>query len=306
MQIRAVPYSLKHFVSEAKEEERIVGFEPTTSSAEGTFGGGVAFARRFYRLAANRIMKLDRAKRQMKELGNAVRSFFRTKPYKFSGKPNPQAPEVIYRMDFVKPIPSEIPLIAGEIIQNLRSALDHLAYQLYCSGTKGGTLNKEIAFPIAESKPKYDDIKPRRTKGMSPAAIAAIDAVQPYGGGNDVLWHLHALNNIDKHRLILTVGSAINSFDAGAVMQQKAPKGSGLSRANLSLFLGVKDNLYPLEVGSEIFKDQTSLEVIKIPMRFEIVLYEKGIIEGKSLVPVLQDMITAVEKVIADLKQFAI
>jgi hypothetical protein len=246
-------------------------------------------------------MKLERAKRQMKELGDALRSFFRTKPYKFSGKPNPKSREVAYTMDSVKPIPPEIPLIAGEIIQNLRSALDHLAYQLYLLGTKGGKVNKNIAFPIAENKLIYDEIKPRRIKGMSSAAIAAIDAVQPYGGGNDVLWQLHALNNIDKHRLILTVGSAVRSVDFGSFVRQKAPKGSILSRANLSMFLEVKDNSYPLEVGTEVFKDQTSLEVIRIPIRFEIVLYEKGIIEGKSLELALQGMVNTVEKVIRDL-----
>ena len=247
-------------------------------------------------------LKLERAKRQMKELGDALRSFFRTKPYKFSGKPNPKSREVVYTMDAVKPIPAEIPLIAGEIVHNLRSALDHLGYQLCYIGTKGGTVNKQIAFPIAESKLKYDEIKARRTKGMSSAAIAAIDAVQPYGGGNDVLWHLHELNNIDKHRLILTVGSALHSFDVGAITRERAPKEFRLSGIDLSVFLGVKDSLYPLEVGTAIFKDQTSLEVMRIPMRFEIVLYEKGIIEGKSLAPELQAMINAVEKVIVDLR----
>jgi hypothetical protein len=141
---------------------------------------------------------------------------------------------------------------------------------------------------------------------MSSAAIAAIDAVQPYGGGNDVLWHLHALNNIDKHRLILTVGSAVRSVDIGSMVQQKAAKEFRLSGAKISAFFGVKDNLYPLEVGKEVLKDQTSPEVMRIPMRFEIVLYEKGIIEGKSLEPELQGMINAVEKVITDLRPFTI
>ncbi|HKB91805.1 MAG TPA: hypothetical protein VKC60_14910, partial [Opitutaceae bacterium] len=131
-------------------------------------------------------MKLERAKRQMKELSDALKAFFRTKPYKFSGKPNPRDHEVLYTMDVVKSVPDEIPLIAGEIIQNLRSALDHLAYQLYRKGSGSAKINKDIAFPIAENKLKYDGkdgIKWRRTKGMDPAAIAAIDAVQPNGGG---------------------------------------------------------------------------------------------------------------------------
>jgi hypothetical protein len=71
--------------------------------------------------------------------------------------------------------------------------------------------------------------------------------------------------------------------------------------SKLSLFFGVKDNCYLLGVGTEVLKDQTSMEVLKVPMRFEIVLYEKGIIEGKSLVPELEAMINAVEKVIRDL-----
>ena len=37
-------------------------------------------------------------------------------------------------------------------------------------------------------------------------------------------------------------------------------------------------------------------------MRFDVVLYEKGIIEGASLRLTLQTMINAVEKVITDLK----
>jgi hypothetical protein len=40
-------------------------------------------------------------------------------------------------MDEVKPMPNKIALVTGDVLQNLRSALDHLAYQLY--------LNRPIA-----------------------------------------------------------------------------------------------------------------------------------------------------------------
>jgi hypothetical protein len=69
-------------------------------------------------------MKLERAKRHMTELGHAVQSFLLSNPYKFSGKQ--QTSSVIYTMDIVEPVPPEIPLIAGDVIQTLRSALDHL------------------------------------------------------------------------------------------------------------------------------------------------------------------------------------
>jgi hypothetical protein len=99
-------------------------------------------------------MKLDRAKQRMKELEEALQSFYATNPFKFSGKADLQAGKVVYTMDSVKDAPDEASLIAGEIIQNLRSALDHLAYQLFLRA--GGTgAGKNIYFPIGGSKTSY-------------------------------------------------------------------------------------------------------------------------------------------------------
>lgn len=41
-------------------------------------------------------------------------------------------------------------------------------------------------------------------KGMCPKAIKAIDALKPYKGGNDALWRIHELDNIDKHCALFT------------------------------------------------------------------------------------------------------
>jgi len=43
------------------------------------------------------------------------------------------------------------------------------------------------------------------------------------------------------------------------------------------------DNDYPLKVGMVVFTDQTTTDVKKLTIRFELVLYEKGVIEGVSL-----------------------
>src|SRR6516162_9929947 len=204
-------------------------------------------------------MKLDRAKQHLGELEQALKSFYDTKPYRFSGKSNLATRIVVYSMDSVTPVPEEIPLIAGDIIQNLRSALDHLAYQLYLRGGGSAETGRHIYFPICESKTVYEDKKRRQTRGMTQQAIAAIDAVQPYKGGNDVLWRLSELNNIDKHRLIFTVGSGVRSLDLGSYMQQHAPPGSLLSQAQgLSAFFKPKNNDYPLEIGTVILADQTT------------------------------------------------
>jgi hypothetical protein len=206
---------------------------------------------------------------------------------------------MVYTMDKVDLVPPKIALIAGNVIQNLRSALDHIAYRL--AGIKA---NKDTAFPIAKSKREYegkDGLRSRRTRGMPSAAVAAIDAIKPFQGGNEVLWRLNKLNNIDKHRLILTVGSAVCNVDIGTFMKMRAPPGSALSELARPMFVKPKDNSYPLKVGTEIFRDKTSEEVVEIPIAFEIAISETGVIDREPLLPELQGMIDTVEKVITDL-----
>ena len=98
---------------------------------------------------------------------------------------------------------------------------------------------------------------------MSSTAIAAIDAIKPYKDGKDVLWRLNELNNIDKHRLILTgIGSAVRGVDLGTFMKMKASPGSALSQLGRPMYFKPKDNSYPLKVGTEIFRDKTSEKVV--------------------------------------------
>jgi hypothetical protein len=244
-------------------------------------------------------MKIERAKRHLDELNEAIRSFFESNPYQCSGKPDLAARKVEYTMDSVEPVPDEIPLIAGEIIQNLRTALDHTAYKLYLKGTGGSTVSTNVYFPIADSKQQYDHTKGSKTNGL-PSDRAKIDALQPYKGGNNLLWVIHKLNNIDKHRLLLTVGSAVHSLDFTALHKQFYPQ-SIVAQVNLSpVLFPPDDNSYPLERGTLVFTDCTQVEPIIPPLNFHVVLYERGIIEGKPLTPLMTDMIKVVEQVIAD------
>src|SRR3990172_3595613 len=126
------------------------------------------------------------------------------------------APRPVYHIAGGEDGPPDIARIGGDVIQNLRSALDHLAYQLVLVGTGKPGPFFHVYFPIFDSAPEYKAGKTRQIKGMRQEAIDAIDGIKPYKGGNDTLWQLHSLNRIDKHRLILTAGSAFESVDIGA------------------------------------------------------------------------------------------
>ena len=133
----------------------------------------------------------------------------------------------------VDPLPAEFSLRVGEVLQGLRSGLDHLAYALATAHTQ--PLPDEWAelseFPIFgdESKAGTPGTGSARfhqaskggvpvpasglakIQGIAPAAQAIIEGLQPYHRGadyrDDPLWRLHELSRIDKHRLVHVVAA---------------------------------------------------------------------------------------------------
>src|SRR5712692_3218619 len=73
---------------------------------------------------------------------------------------------------------------AGDIVHNLRSALDHLAYQLAVVGIGNPNVepSRTVEFPIAKDAATCEANKARKVKGMRPEAVRTIDALKPYKG----------------------------------------------------------------------------------------------------------------------------
>jgi hypothetical protein len=102
-------------------------------------------------------------------------------------------------------------LMAGEIMFNLRSALDHLAWELHVRHFRGRPIPKDIElssqFPIFDTHDKWRRKGLRRIKSLSERDRRTIRFLQPYKRRHDKwssvrrgLSDLNALHNIDKHR----------------------------------------------------------------------------------------------------------
>jgi hypothetical protein len=99
----------------------------------------------------------------------------------------------------------------GDVVHNLRSSLDHLAWQLVEAG--GGTPGRQTYFPITESVKKYKAaIKSGAIEGMSAGARKLVEASQRYATNDDTLWNIHELDRIDKHRLLIPVATSLNQW----------------------------------------------------------------------------------------------
>lgn len=259
-------------------------------------------------------LKLERAKHHMGELESLVRAFNQSHPYKVATKRDPDTRKLIYYVASVECTPEPIPVLAGEVINGLRSVLDHLAVQLVLATPGGGTaVIKRISFPIYDDAAKYASESPGRIKGMRPDAMKAIDDLEPYKGGKGhQFWVLHELNNIDKHRLLLTVGSTWHSMNLGAHLMQlmrREWRDSGSpdiadQLPEVPFFVGEKQ-ISMLKVGDELFIGAPDEEPnAKMQFKFAVSLGELQVTEPEPLLALLHRMAGLVDATVKQLATF--
>jgi hypothetical protein len=254
-------------------------------------------------------LKVERAKEHVADLERHIRTFLGANPYKVATKHDPQTQKLVYYVASVESTPPCLATVAGDAIQNLASALDHLAYQIVCSDTGDKPPNPfHIYFPIRDTFDKYETEKRGKMKGASEDTFIAIDALQPYKGGNDPLWTLYALNRIEKHRLLLTVGSRAAGVHLPEMMANQTPVSSGFpseviaAMRQMDVFIMPADNGFPLKAGFELlvgFVNEKPNPNQKF--RFDVALSEPGVIESQSLLATLHQFTTLVEGIVVAL-----
>ncbi|MGY4281488.1 pantothenate kinase [Bradyrhizobium sp. LM2.7] len=123
-------------------------------------------------------LKIERANKHVRDLNDAIVAFMAAKPYKVEVRRDIETRKPTYFIAEVKPVPQDITVLLGEAIQAFRTALDHLAYQLFLVGTAGSVgVGKHIYFPIARDATEYKSSSPRRVVGLRQDAIDKINTL---------------------------------------------------------------------------------------------------------------------------------
>jgi len=89
----------------------------------------------------------------------------------------------IARVPSVVELQESLAVTVGDAVHNLRSALDHLIFQLACLNTNGSPKDeRNIQFPIADSPDVYAGQAKRHLQEVDKARQATIERYQPYHG----------------------------------------------------------------------------------------------------------------------------
>lgn len=150
------------------------------------------------------IGKLIRARFQLQDLNERLRDFVEARPYRireeFKLRPGQDVGDYTFTIRDVSVPNREWGVLIGEIVHNLRSALDHTVY------AAAENPSRETEFPIFKHRESWDKYSSAPLYSVPEKARLVIQQAQPYRMQPDPTLHdlniLHAMWNHDKHRLV--------------------------------------------------------------------------------------------------------
>jgi hypothetical protein len=152
-------------------------------------------------------LKIARARKHHLELVAEIAAYFSRRPIRLVAEKAPNFPAHLdthaWTVRISEAAPEAIPAIVGDIIHNLRTALDLLACDLVRlnNGSTSG-----VYFPFSE---RAEDlqlmIKNKHFNRAGHEAVKMVKELKPYKGGNLSLRAIHDIDIIDKHKILVPV-----------------------------------------------------------------------------------------------------
>ncbi len=250
--------------------------------------------------------KVTRAKQHISDFQLALSSFAAGSPYAVSCKEDLERGKRVYYISKADRVPQNLAAIAADIIQNLRSPLDHVSYQLVLAARGGGSAkpNWKVYYPISGSATAYPATRNGTIKGVRQEIVDAIDATEPYKGGKGhALWQLNELNKPDKHELLIGTG-VLTSVDISVDFRQMFTE-MGRQIDIPPLFLREAAHRTVLNVGTELYIEPLDKKMAQErTFSFDISLYSPGVIGPEPALKTFHDFANLVDGIVTTLGRF--
>jgi len=251
------------------------------------------------------LAKCDRADKHIDELNARLDQFKRDNPNVFRREEDTETGDVSFYIEQVPEVPPDIPAIAGDVIHNLRAALDHLVWKLVEAA--GNIPTNKTCFPIFDTPAQYKRSAPTKIEGVHKLAKQKFDRIHPYKRGNINLWRLHRLDIIDKHNLLITLGFANFARTMTPSERAKAIAASAPGQPNpqgLGIFVGLTIPTETLKAGSKLLTVPAAEATDDMGFFVDVAINERGIAENANLRLLLNFLRSEVSNTIFDFAPF--
>jgi hypothetical protein len=259
-------------------------------------------------LLASTNSKINRAKKHLAELEAEIAAYHRGNPYHIVTDKDTEPGYELYRFVFIKPIPCSLGSVIGDVIHNLRAALDTLATALViANGEKSTAIIRKTYFPIGASEAIFEKKLPDDLAGASDAAREMVKGLKPYKGGTDAFYRLHQLDILDKHSALIPVGASNTrvgiKFPTAHMFETMGVTDKSEIPELPFVFFSPATPIFPLKNGDVIFKYGFGPDIdgkFKGEHQFalDIAFGEGQIIDGQPVVPSLNQFVDLVQSAV--------
>jgi len=240
------------------------------------------------------IYKIVRAQEHLQAFEAEARRYYQTNPAKVVGQGEAPPDQYIGGIETEGPIPARFPVIMGDFLQNLRSSLDYLVWELVLAAKN--TPGKHNMFPVCSTPEAFQDAvtKQRRLLGIPDVAKAVIECLQPYNCGDfskALLWIIDDLCNINKHRRVLL--TRMHGGLAPEDTETKIVDGEVWTRVDLSK---IKDDT---KIGPFPIVDGSAGPGIQVPVNLHVIAFiafDEGGAKGMHVSAVMAGMLEYIYK----------
>ncbi|MEV0675151.1 hypothetical protein AB0I60_01370 [Actinosynnema sp. NPDC050436] len=170
-------------------------------------------------------IKWARGVEHQQVLARAVREFDFSKAYAYERTDNvgdvaDPVVRVQWRLKVLEPFPERWGAVVGDVLTNLRAALDHTFWAAVMAHTGMPPKPQLVTFPLSVAHDKIFKDKVKNLRPLvAPEFWELVEAVQPFRSErpmDEPLEWLRWVSNADKHRAVRVIGQM--AFDMGPVI----------------------------------------------------------------------------------------
>ncbi len=243
--------------------------------------------------------RIERAKELLEGLKKEIAVFFEAKPYEAVAEEEGITGDLVVKAKIHAHAPEQWRITTGEIIHNLRAALDLWVHDLILKN--GNTPTRDTSFPIFDKEVDFRKFAATKLIGIDQKSLAFIMGLDLFQSGNPTIWKLHKLDIEDKHHRLIVAGSAHQSvvIDFAQAFRDMYP-GKEFPAIPVSLRPAERD--FPLHDGSILYRvlaEGRKSHPSELPKYvFEITYSDGNVVKDEPLIPDLDSFVNAVEKII--------
>ena len=258
-------------------------------------------------LLSSTYAKINRAKKHLADLSAEITAYVGRNPYRIFVDTDSKPLHERYRFFFTEEIPCEWGSMVGDVIHNLRAALDTLATAMtVANGKTSPAIIKKTYFPIGTTKEFFDEKLPKDLRGASDLARKMVARLKPYKGGTDAFWRLHQLDIMDKHTTLIPMGASHSrvlwKVDFTSMFEMMGETDPNNIPDMPPIAFTPANTQFPLKNGDVVFEygyanDPDRKHKGEFKLTIDVAFGEGQIIDGQPVIPSLQQFVDFIERI---------